>query len=47
MPVHEILEPYEAVPLWPFRESPFLFRFYSPERSFFDKTWVLPDIEKI
>ena len=24
-----------------------LFRFYGPEKAFFDKAWVLPDIEKI
>jgi hypothetical protein len=24
-----------------------LFRFYGPEKPLFDKTWVLPDIEKI
>jgi hypothetical protein len=24
-----------------------LFRFYAPEKPLFDKTWVLPDIEKI
>ena len=24
-----------------------LFRFYGPEKSLFDKTWVLPDIEKM
>jgi len=24
-----------------------LFRFYGPEKSLFDKTWVLPDIEKV
>jgi hypothetical protein len=24
-----------------------LFRLYGPEKSFFDKTWVLPDIEKV
>ena len=24
-----------------------LFRFYGPEKALFDKTWVLPDIEKI
>ena len=23
-----------------------LFRFYGPEKPLFDKTWVLPDIEK-
>jgi hypothetical protein len=24
-----------------------LFRLYGPEKSFFDKKWVLPDIEKV
>jgi hypothetical protein len=24
-----------------------LYRFYSPEKPLFDKTWKLPDIEKI
>ena len=24
-----------------------LFRLYGPEKPFFDKTWVLPDIEKV
>ena len=24
-----------------------LFRFYGPEKPLFDKTWVLPDIERI
>ena len=24
-----------------------LFRVYGPEKAFFDKTWVLPDIEKV
>ncbi|WP_342636111.1 DUF1214 domain-containing protein [Rhizobium sullae] len=24
-----------------------LFRFYAPEKPLFDKTWVLPDIERI
>jgi hypothetical protein len=24
-----------------------IFRFYSPEKPLFDKTWVLPDIEKV
>jgi hypothetical protein len=24
-----------------------LFRFYGPEKALFDKTWKLPDIEKI
>ena len=24
-----------------------LFRLYGPEKALFDKTWVLPDIEKV
>ena len=24
-----------------------LFRFYGPERGFYDKTWKLPDFEKV
>jgi hypothetical protein len=24
-----------------------LFRFYAPEKALFDKTWMLPDIERI
>jgi hypothetical protein len=24
-----------------------LFRFYGPDKALFDKTWVLPDIEKV
>jgi hypothetical protein len=24
-----------------------LFRLYGPDKSFFDKKWVLPDIEKV
>jgi len=24
-----------------------LFRLYGPEKPFFDKAWVLPDIEKV
>jgi hypothetical protein len=35
------------VPTSPGGEFEVLFRFYGPERSFFDKRWVLPDIEKI
>ena len=29
------------------RQFEILFRFYGPEKSLFEKTWVLPDIEKI
>jgi hypothetical protein len=35
------------VPADPHRQFEILFRFYGPEKSLFDKTWVLPDIEKI
>jgi hypothetical protein len=24
-----------------------LFRFYGPEKAVFDKTWKLPDVEKV
>jgi len=24
-----------------------LFRLYGPEKSFFEKKWILPDIEKV
>jgi hypothetical protein len=35
------------VPTVPNRRFEVLFRFYGPEKAVFDKTWVLPDIEKI
>jgi hypothetical protein len=34
--VGDCLRPFEA-----------LFRFYGPEKPLFDKTWKLPDIEKV
>lgn len=34
------------VPTDPQRRFEVLFRFYGPEKPLFDKTWVLPDIEK-
>ena len=35
------------VPTDPKRQFEILFRFYGPEKPLFEKTWVLPDIEKI
>jgi len=35
------------VPTDPQRQFEVLFRFYGPEKSLFDKTWVLPDMEKV
>lgn len=35
------------VPTDPQRQFEVLFRFYGPEKPLFEKTWVLPDIEKI
>jgi hypothetical protein len=35
------------VPTSPDGEFEVLFRFYGPEQSLFDKTWRLPDIEKL
>lgn len=35
------------VPTKPGGEFEVLFRFYGPEKSLFDKTWQLPDIEKV
>jgi hypothetical protein len=35
------------VPTSPEGEFEVLFRFYGPEKSLFEKTWRLPDIEKI
>ena len=29
------------------RQFEVLFRLYGPEKPFFDKTWMLPDIEKV
>ena len=33
------------VPTDPARPFELLFRFYGPEKAFFDKVWKLPDIE--
>jgi hypothetical protein len=35
------------VPTSPNGKFEVLFRFYGPEKPLFDKTWVLPDIERI
>jgi hypothetical protein len=35
------------VPTSPSRQFEVLFRFYGPEKPLFDKTWKLPDIERI
>ena len=35
------------VPTNPDGKFEVLFRLYGPEKPFFDKTWVLPDIEKV
>jgi hypothetical protein len=35
------------VPTDPSGKFEVLFRFYGPEKPLFDKTWVLPDIERI
>jgi hypothetical protein len=35
------------VPTDPNRKFELLFRLYGPERPFFDKTWKLPDVEKV
>ena len=35
------------VPTNPSGQFEVLFRFYGPEKPLFDKTWVLPDIERI
>ncbi|HEY7000420.1 MAG TPA: DUF1254 domain-containing protein [Candidatus Udaeobacter sp.] len=35
------------VPTMPGREFEAIFRFYGPEKPLFDKTWSLPDIEKV
>jgi hypothetical protein len=35
------------VPTDPKGEFEVLFRLYGPEKSFFEKTWVLPDLEKM
>ena len=33
------------VPTEPGRQFEVMFRLYGPEKAFFDKAWVLPDIE--
>jgi hypothetical protein len=35
------------VPTDPNRQFEVMFRLYAPTRALFDKTWVLPDIEKM
>ncbi len=35
------------IPTDPKGEFEVLFRLYGPEPSFFEKKWVLPDIEKV
>ncbi|WP_244446925.1 DUF1254 domain-containing protein [Rhizobium sp. YS-1r] len=35
------------VPTDPLREFELMFRAYGPKREFFDKAWVLPDVEKV
>jgi hypothetical protein len=35
------------VPTSPKDEFEVLFRFYGPEKALFEKTWKLPDIEKV
>jgi hypothetical protein len=35
------------VPTDPAREFELMFRVYAPKKEFFDKKWVLPDVEKI
>jgi hypothetical protein len=35
------------VPTDPQRGFEFLFRVYGPKKEFFDKVWVLPDVEKV
>jgi hypothetical protein len=35
------------VPTMPGRQFEAIFRFYGPEKPLFDKTWKLPDIEKV
>jgi hypothetical protein len=35
------------VPTSPTAEFEVLFRFYGPEKTLFEKTWKLPDIEKV
>jgi hypothetical protein len=35
------------VPTDPQRKFELLFRIYGPKKEFFDKVWVLPDVEKM
>jgi hypothetical protein len=35
------------VPTNPNGQFEVLFRFYGPEKPLFDKTWKLPDVEKV
>jgi hypothetical protein len=35
------------VPTDPNRKFEVMFRLYAPTKALFDKTWVLPDIEKV
>ena len=35
------------VPTDPARKFELMFRLYAPKKAFFDKTWVLPDVEKV
>ena len=35
------------VPTDPLRGFELMFRLYGPKKEFFDKAWVLPDVEKI
>ena len=35
------------VPTDPAREFEVMFRLYAPTQALFDKTWTLPDIEKV
>jgi hypothetical protein len=35
------------VPTDPQRSFELMFRLYAPTKEFFDKVWVLPDVEKV
>jgi hypothetical protein len=35
------------VPTDPQRSFELMFRLYAPKKEFFDKVWVLPDVEKV
>jgi hypothetical protein len=39
--------PANWVPTTPGGQFEVLFRFYGPEKPLFDKTWMLPDIERM